>query len=153
MAALLRPGALACGLRRGALWPVSFWRRRRLTAVRPIAATDLPISDCFISNDRGFTTPASWGQMTSGSPEAIPYTEDHDVIASKRAPDRGVRRIRSRTDERRCRAGAGAGQVVRAQAVALGSALASAAEGDRGVGRLGGEGIQRHHQVQGVPGA
>ena len=37
--------------------------------------------------------------------------------------------------------------------VALGAGLASAAEGAGGLGRRGREGIRRHHQVQGVPGA
>ena len=44
-----------------------------------------------------------------------------------------------------------AGQDLRAQALALGAADASAAEGDGGMGRLGREGVERHHQVQGVP--
>ena len=48
------------------------------------------------------------------------------------------------------RPGSGAGQDLRAQALALGAADASAAEGAGGVGRLGREGIRRQHQVQGV---
>ena len=43
-----------------------------------------------------------------------------------------------------------AGQDFRAQAVALGAAVASAAEGAGGLGRLGREGLERHHQVQGL---
>ena len=55
-------------------------------------------------------------------------------------------RVVDRRSDRRARAG----QDFRTQAVALGSAVASVAEGARGLGRIGREGFRRNHQIQGL---
>ena len=60
---------------------------------------------------------------------------------SRRSPGAADRRVRR----------ARAGQDLRSQALALGAADASAAEGDGGMGRIGREGLERHHQVQDLP--
>ena len=61
-----------------------------------------------------------------------------------------MRRVGRLSADQRVRR-ARAGQDLRSQAFALGPADASAAESDGGMGRIGREGIERHHQVQGVP--
>ena len=54
----------------------------------------------------------------------------------------------TRVRHRRC---IGAGQDLRAEAVALGAGDASSAEGHRGLGRRRGKGFRRHHQIQNLP--
>src|SRR5450759_5186662 len=59
-------------------------------------------------------------------------------------------RRRCRRPDRRGDGYVRAGQDVRAQAVTLGAGVASVAEGAGGLGRRGGEGLRRHHQIQGL---
>src|SRR5262245_40263619 len=89
---------------------------------------------------------------TQRRPTAVPKQEEHDAIVSSRIFHRNIGRVGRRdcSPEQRTR-GIGAGQDFRAQAFALGAADASAAEGDGGMGRLGREGVERHHQVQDLP--
>ena len=75
-----------------------------------------------------------------------------DVIASNRTPARGARRVCNGVAVFGRRAvGARPGQDRRAQAVALGAAHPSAAEGDGGLGLVDREGVERDHQVQDLP--
>src|SRR2546425_3428349 len=67
--------------------------------------------------------------------------------ASTKTPDRGAGRVRDRPGGHRA-AGARPGQDLRAQAVPLGSADASAAESDGGLGLFDREGVERDDQVQ-----
>src|SRR5215207_10874368 len=92
--------------------------------------------------------------MIANPPQASKSKGGDDAFASNRASDRGGLRIRSRTGGPGAGAvGAGAGQDDRAQALALGPADAPAAEGDGGLERFGREGVERHDQVQDLPGA
>src|SRR5262245_22460847 len=147
-AAPLRPP-----LRLAPLRPLTFCGVRPLVDSRPIAFRSAAADRLFYIQLSVFTTRSTWGSINPDGPkrEAASNREEDDVIASKRAPDRGAA-VRRRTDGRRAGAGAGAGQDLRTETVALGAAVASAAEGHRGLGLLDREGHQRHHQVQGVPG-
>ena len=73
----------------------------------------------------------------------------NDAIATRQASSCNMGRVGRLPADRRVRR-ARAGQDLRSQAFALGPADASAAESDGGMGRIGREGIERHHQVQGL---
>src|SRR4051812_36686385 len=98
--------------------------------------------DCFISNHSVFTTRATWGSMPASLKKHRDNEGEADVIASLPTPHRNSRGVHRRAGVCRFRAGSRAGQDLRVEALALGAAQPSAAEGDRGMERLDREGLE-----------